>query len=92
MKRIFYILLSLIALSSCKESQRNEIARLVKKWDGKEIRFPEYPIFTIQGRDTVEHPFHDAEYKVVSYIDSVGCISCKLHLNRWTDLSMKLIR
>ena len=85
MKWILLIFLSLISILSCEESRRDEIARLVKEWDGKEIRFPECPIFTIQGRDTVEHPFHEAEYKVVSYIDSIGCISCKLHLDRWTD-------
>ena len=25
----------------------------------------------------------DADYKVVTYIDSVGCTSCKLQLPRW---------
>lgn len=72
----FYILLSIIVLSSCKDSPKHEIARLVKEWDGKEIRFPKYPIFTIQGKDTVDSFFRDAEYKVVSYVDSIGCISC----------------
>lgn len=83
MKRILLILLSLIVLISCEESRRDEIARLIKEWDGKEVRFPERPIFTIQGKDTVDFSFCDAEYKVVSYIDSIGCISCKLQLDRW---------
>ena len=83
MKRILLILLSLIVLISCEESRRDEIARLVKEWDGKEVRFPERPIFTIQGNDTVDFSFRDTEYKVVSYMDSIGCISCKLQLERW---------
>ena len=85
MKCVVYIILSFIALSSCKDSPKDEIARLVKEWDGKEIRFPESPVFTIQGKDTVDFSFRNAEYKVVSYVDSIGCISCKLQLDRWKD-------
>lgn len=83
MKCLVYIILAFIALSSCKDSPKNEIARLVKEWDGKELRFPEHPVFTIQGEDTVDFSFRDAEYKVVSYVDSIGCISCKLQLANW---------
>ena len=83
MKQVLLIILSIIALTSCKESRKDEIARLVKEWDGKEIRFPEHPVFTIQGKDTVDFSFRNAEYKVVSYVDSIGCISCKLQLANW---------
>lgn len=85
MKQPLFIILTIIALSSCKDSPKDEIARLVKEWDGKEIRFPESPVFTIQGKDTVDFSFRNAEYKVVSYVDSIGCISCKLQLDRWKD-------
>ena len=81
--RFLYILLSLVLLFSCKESRKDEIAHWVKEWDGKEIRFPEHPVFTVQGKDTVDFPFRDAEYKVVSYVDSIGCVSCKLQLANW---------
>ena len=83
MKQTLFIILTIIALSSCKDSPKDEIARLVKEWDGKEIRFPESPVFTIQGKDTVDFSFRNAEYKVVSYVDSIGCISCKLQLANW---------
>ena len=83
MKCVVYIILAFIALSSCKDSPKDEIARLVKEWDGKEVRFPESPVFTIQGKDTVDFSFRNAEYKVVSYVDSIGCISCKLQLANW---------
>ena len=83
MKQPLFIILTIIALSSCKDSPKDEIARLVKEWDGKEIRFPESPVFTIQGKDTVDFSFRNAEYKVVSYVDSIGCISCKLQLANW---------
>lgn len=75
MKQYLLIFLIFTALSSCKDSPRDEIARLVKEWDGKEIRFPGSPVFTIQGKDTVDFSFRNTEYKVVSYVDSIGCIS-----------------
>ena len=61
MKQTLLIILSIIALTSCKESHKDEIARLVKEWNGKEIRFPEHPVFTILGKDTVDFSFRDAK-------------------------------
>lgn len=82
--RCLCLLLCVLALfSSCKESEKDKIARLVEEWEGKEILFPARSVFTIQGKDTVNFSFVDADYKVVTYIDSVGCTSCKLQLPRW---------
>ena len=62
MKQLLLLILSIIALTSCEESRKDEIARLVKEWEGKEIHFPEHPVFTIQGKDTVDFSFRDNEY------------------------------
>ena len=59
---------------------------MVSEWEGKEILFPTHSTFTIQGKDTVDFDFRDAEYKIVSYTDSTGCTACKLQLKRWKDL------
>ena len=71
---------------SCAESDKDRLSRLVKEWEGKEILFPVHSIFTIQGKDTVDFTFQEADYKVVTYIDSVGCTSCKLQFPRWKEL------
>ena len=71
---------------SCAESDKDRLSRLVKEWEGKEILFPVHSIFTIQGKDTVDFTFQEADYKVVTYIDSVGCTGCKLQLSRWKAL------
>ena len=71
--------------ASCEESEKERLSRLVKEWEGKEILFPAHSVFTIQGKDTVDFDFKDAEYKIVTYIDSVGCTSCKLQLSRWKE-------
>ena len=59
---------------------------MVNEWNGKEVKFPSRSVFTIQGKDTVDFEFASADYKVVVYIDSVGCTSCKLQLPRWKEL------
>lgn len=71
--------------ASCEESEKERLSRLVKEWEGKEIFFPAHSTFTIQGKDTVNFDFKDAKYKIVTYIDSVGCTSCKLQLPRWKE-------
>ena len=76
--------------ASCEESEKERLSRLVKEWEGKEILFPAHSIFTIQGKDTVDFDFEDAEYKVVTYIDSVGCTDCKLQLPRWKELMVEV--
>ena len=73
-------------LVSCQESREEAMLRLVNEWNGKEIKFPARSVFTIQGKDTVNLEFDNADYKVVTYIDSVGCTSCKLQLSRWKKL------
>ena len=71
--------------ASCEESEKERLSRLVNEWEGKEILFPIHSTFTIQGKDTVNFEFQNAEYKVVTYVDSIGCTSCKLQLHRWKE-------
>ena len=75
-----------LCLASCAESDKERLSRLVSEWERKEILFPAHSTFTIQGKDTVEFNFKDADYKIVTYVDSAGCTSCKLQLPRWKEL------
>lgn len=84
--KLFYLLVSFLCFCSCQESREEAMLRLVSEWNGKEIKFPSRSVFTIQGKDTVDFEFGNADYKVVTYIDSVGCTSCKLQLHRWKEL------
>lgn len=84
--KLFYLLVSFFCFCSCQESREEAMLRLVSEWNGKEIKFPSRSVFTIQGKDTVDFEFGNADYKVVTYIDSVGCTSCKLQLPRWKEL------
>ncbi len=86
MKKLYLLLVVVVCFCSCQESREEAMLRLVNEWNGKEIKFPTRSVFTVQGKDTVDFEFKDADYKVVTYIDSVGCTSCKLQLDRWKEL------
>ena len=72
-------------LFSCQKTEHKRILDIVKEWDGQEITFPTHSIFTIKGTDTVSYKIPKSNYKVVVFVDSVGCISCKLQLPKWKE-------
>ncbi len=76
-------IICIVLFTACSESREEAVYRLVKEWTGKEIKFPERSVFTVQGKDTVDFTYQDADYKVLVYVDSIGCTSCKLQLDRW---------
>ncbi|MBR2455999.1 MAG: DUF1573 domain-containing protein [Bacteroidaceae bacterium] len=84
--RLSCVLLAVLSLASCKESEKDTALRLVREWDGKEVKFPARSVFTIQGKDTVDFDFKNAKSKVLVYVDSIGCTSCKLQLHMWKSL------
>ena len=78
------ILTTLLSLcTSCRESDQERVARLVQEWQGKEIIFPEGLVFTRFVKDTVDYQIPESKFKVLVYVDSIGCISCKLQLYKW---------
>ena len=86
MKKQLYILLLLSLLTACKENNKEKFALLVQEWQGKEIVFPQNMAFTRFVTEPVDYRIPDAEYKVLVYVDSVGCTSCKLQLLKWKEL------
>ncbi|WP_455626578.1 DUF1573 domain-containing protein [Parabacteroides johnsonii] len=86
MKKQLYILLLLSLLTACKENNKEKFAQLVQEWQGKEIVFPQDMAFTRFVTEPVDYRIPDAKYKVLVYVDSVGCTSCKLQLPKWQKL------
>ena len=90
MKTLNLILLVLLPIFfSCKNEQKEKekhIAQLVNEWQGKQIVFPENLIFTRYLTDTTDFRIPQSEYKVLIYVDSIGCTSCKLQLPKWKEL------
>lgn len=90
MKTLNLIILVLLPIFfSCKNEQKEKekhIAQLVNEWQGKQIVFPENLIFTRYLTDTTDFQIPQSEYKVLIYVDSIGCTSCKLQLPKWKEL------
>ena len=86
MKKRHYILLLLSLLTACKENNKEKFAQLVQEWQGKEIVFPERMVFTRFVTEQVEYQIPETAYKILIYVDSTGCTSCKLQLPKWKEL------
>lgn len=82
MKVLCVILLS-ICLLSCQNRNKKQAERILNDWMNKEILFPDNLRFSIQGTVGTDFSIHDSEYKIVVYVDSMGCTSCRLHLSEW---------
>ena len=80
--RNLIIIFILFSLFSCGNQKKEDIAALLKTWSGKEILFPTNPVFTVQDKDTIDFSTL-GKYKILTYVDSIGCISCKLQLGKW---------
>lgn len=93
MKRGYIILFSIFTFSflfSCKESASDRITRLVREWDNREIIYPNKIYFTKLGRDTIQTGIMNSKYSIITYVDSIGCTSCKLALKRWLGFIAEL--
>ena len=87
---LWIVLIVAFSLSSCKENKRREeVARIVNEWIGKEIKFPENIPCYVLGKDTLpefcDDNFHK-EYKILLYVDSAGCSDCRLNLFEWKQV------
>lgn len=89
MNRILYISLSVILFISCGNKDREILVKLMQEWKGREILYPNDMHFFMQGRDTLNAD-SICMYKIITYIDSIGCMSCKLGLSQWQDFSVIL--
>lgn len=87
--RYIYCLLVCCFVFACTNSDKSKYKKMVQGWTNRNILFPNNFIFSINGEDTVEFQFQNAQYKVLVYIDSVGCTSCKLKLPQWEKFMNK---
>lgn len=81
---LFFVVLS------CGRDRSGDYGRVVEEWVGQEIAFPEDPVFTVYLKDTVPVNCNVGNYKIISYIDSSGCVSCKLQLAKWKETMAEL--
>ena len=92
MTRLVRLIFIAILLLSCKESKQNRIARLVNEWNGKIIQFPDSMCLTSYRNDTaiVKYIREQTPYTILNYVDTIGCVSCRLQLPRWKVMMEEL--
>ena len=72
-----------------KKGEIAEITKIVAEWTGKEILFPEDVPCYVSGKDTLSmfcNEHFQKEFKILMYVDSAGCSSCRLRLSEWKHL------
>lgn len=72
-----------------REDEDDETMSIVSEWIGREIRMPNNSLNDFLDRGETVKTFSEllgAEFKILLYIDSVGCMPCKLRLPEWNKL------
>ena len=75
------VLLTIAMLQgSCNGNRKQESAvKIVREWMGKEVKFPKDLSCTSMGNDTASCiDLYNDNYKILLYVDSLGCTSCRL--------------
>jgi hypothetical protein len=87
MSRLFsLILFFVVCLSACKDKKIVDAEHIMREWLGKAIQFPDIEPTILYGKttDTSTYVVTDSiRYKILIYIDSIGCTSCKIGLKIW---------
>lgn len=87
MKNILFCIFLSCLLIGCKESETERITNLVKSWQGRTMYFPpDAELLSFNGDSTYKYGIKRTDYAVVTYVDSLGCMSCKLQLPEWEKL------
>ena len=85
--RSFFCLLFAITVCSCQSNNSKDIQRIVDKWMERKIIIPSGNIiYKTMGKDTVCTDLWEKTFKIFTYVDSVGCTSCRLGLPKWKNL------
>ncbi len=80
MKSKFLLLLILVFVVSCQ----NRTEKIVKYWLGKNMALDVKTEMVAYGKQPMKF---DSGFYVLSYVDSLGCVSCKMGLPKWKAFS-----
>ena len=86
-KVLVLVVIAVFSTTSCLKSiRRTETLKIIKQWTGKEIRFPSDLFCTALGKDTACIDLYTENFKIVLYVDSIGCTSCQMNLAGWKKI------
>lgn len=84
-KYIIGIIILILAFS-CQSKKSKEVENNLKEMQGKVIYFPTNLRSVCMGKDTLCPTMFENKYKMVVYIDSIGCTECNMKIERWIDI------
>ncbi|MBD5333680.1 MAG: hypothetical protein HDR97_08095 [Bacteroides sp.] len=87
MRFSLYIIFGLLLATCSTDSDTRRYARLVEEWQGHTVEFPSVMVDVMTG-DTVD--MSDADFTLLTYIDSAGCTGCRMRLPLWTEFLRSL--
>jgi len=67
-------------------SHKEDVKKIIQKWQGKEIIIPSDITFKSLGQDTASYFLLDKPFKIFTYVDSIGCTDCQLGVLAWRAL------
>lgn len=73
-----------MAAASCSGRVDKE-KEVLSSLHGREIVIPDSLVYNIQ-ETTIDYDMSDADYKIITYIDSAGCVPCRMKLTFWNDI------
>lgn len=90
MRNLYLFLVALFLFIACKESEHQQLARMVTEWENKQFQFPSNIQLTNLSGDSISFDSIKCKYTIVTYVDSAGCMSCKLRLAGWKSFIEQL--
>lgn len=70
-----------LVLWSC-HSEKSDYERIVSEWQGRQILLPNVMADILTG-NTID--MNDADFTILTYVDSIGCTGCKMKLPLWKE-------
>lgn len=65
----------------------NSNLKIIEYWQNKKIQIPDHLCWKSFGKDTfVSNNILNTPFKILIYIDSIGCSPCRLQLPEWKTL------
>ena len=89
MRRILFISLIAIIFVNCKNSVVDH-KEIIASFIGREIIFPTDLRYFVQ-EDKIDLDIDKADYKIMTYLSSDGCTSCKMRLRVWNEFLNDII-
>ena len=81
MKKCILLGIMFILCLSCNPKKR-KLQQIVRQWIGKEVIFAGTEA-KVLGCDTVWEDWQTSRFKILHYVDTSGCTSCRLRLYEW---------